>query len=343
MKKLLVLLFLSIYFVSCSTIIPMFMKKKKPSAASSELAVMADHYFWKHFHEGNYDSIPQILNLLKAAYIEDPNNATIVAHLGFTHAWAGSERIRLPKIPANIIDHYALASKYFGEAIELNPKDIRLLGFHGDFLMAEGNLAQDNRKTTKGYFEAKKVAKQWPEWGDFTLSYVLSLSNKDDKRFQESIDLMWHNVDACACEKVDRTDLDWTKYYPMLQSDLKEKNRRACWNSWIAPHNLEGFFIHFGDILVKSGDWKKGLTMYQNAKTSPEYNTYSYKDLVEKRIQNAQKNTTAFNNYRQGQPANNDQVLMIDSKISCMGCHQKQQYITPQKATSYVAPHLRQN
>ena len=37
--------------------------------------------------------------------------------------------------------------------------------------------------------------------------------------------------------------------------ETKEGARRACWNSRIAPHNLEGFFLNMGDMLVKSGDW----------------------------------------------------------------------------------------
>lgn len=341
MKKQLVLASLAIYFISCSTLVPTFIPKKQASTNTSPLAERANTYFWKHFHEGNYDSIPQILHLLKSAYLEDPTNPTIVARIGFTHAWAGSERIRVKNGDANIIDHFTLASKYFEEARQLNPKDVRLLAFHGDFLMTEGNLGQDKRKTTKGYLQAKRATKIWPEWANFTLSYVLSLSPKDSKLFQESIDLMWQTLDACVCEKVDRKQLNWGQYYHLLETPLKEKNRRACWDTWITPHNLEGFFIHFGDLYVKSGDWETGIMLYNNAKTIPTYKNYPYKDFIEKRIQNAQLNMKAFNKYSNQTLDSSDKVLMIDSKISCTGCHQKQQYIPPAQATSYVAPHLK--
>lgn len=341
MKKLGVLFFLGLYLASCSTIIPMFMKKKQANNEFSDLATYADTYFWTNFHEGNYDSIPQILHLLKAAYIENPNNATLAAHIGFTHAWALSERIRLKESSANIIDHAALATKYFEDAKRLDPKDVRLKGFHGDFLMSEGSIAKDKKKITKGYFEAKSVTKQWPEWGDFTLSYPLSLSSKTDKRFQESIDLMWHNADVCACEKVDRNALDWRKYYTLLEGDLTEKNKRACWNTWITPHNLEGFFIHFGDILIKSGDLEKGLMMYQNVKLVPEYENYPYKAFLEHRIKNAKQNLKRFNQSIEVAYGNSNQVLMINSEISCMGCHQKTKYVAPKQASSYLAPHIK--
>jgi hypothetical protein len=47
--------------------------------------------------------------------------------------------------------------------------------------------------------------------------------------------------------------------------------KRACWNSWIAPHNFEGFFLNMGDMLVKVGDWRTAQKIYANAKLSPDY------------------------------------------------------------------------
>ena len=341
MKKILFLLTLTAFIVSCSNIIPFFKQGKIASKTRSELALSASDYFWVHFHEGHYEKIPKILNRLKEAYIENPNDAMNVAHIGFTHAWAASERIRLKELRPDIIDHYALAARYFKEAYELDPNDVRLLGFHGDFLMADATLAKNDKKIIEGYFKVKKAIDEWPEWGNFTLSYFLSLSPADSDLFQESIDLMWGNLDVCALENVDRKNPDYTKYYALLKTELTQKNRRACWNTWIAPHNLEGFFIHFGDILVKSGDWQAAIKMYNNAKTSQEYENYPYKEALNKRIKNAKANITAFNNYPQKMPVDSDKVLMIDSQLSCMGCHQKKRYIPVVKATDYVAPHLK--
>jgi len=39
-----------------------------------------------------------------------------------------------------------------------------------------------------------------------------------------------------------------------MSKKTKEGKKRVCWNSWIAPHNFEGFFLNMGDMLVKSGD-----------------------------------------------------------------------------------------
>jgi hypothetical protein len=51
---------------------------------------------------------------LKAAYLENPHDAKVAAHIGFLHIWRLSERRRLETIPPQITDDAVLARKYFG-------------------------------------------------------------------------------------------------------------------------------------------------------------------------------------------------------------------------------------
>ena len=39
--------------------------------------------------------------------------------------------------------------------------------------------------------------------------------------------------------------------------------KRACWNNWKAPYNLQGFWLNMGDMLVKSGDPEKAKIYYE--------------------------------------------------------------------------------
>jgi hypothetical protein len=43
--------------------------------------------------------------------------------------------------------------------------------------------------------------------------------------------------------------------------------QRAYWNSGIAQHHVEGFFLNMGGMLVKAGDWQVARKIYANAKT----------------------------------------------------------------------------
>ena len=98
--------------------------------------------------------------------------------------------------------------------------------------------------------------------------------------------------------------------------------KRACWNGWIAPHNFEGFFMNFGDMLVKKGDWGAGIEMYNAAKLSDNYDEWPYKDVLDERIQNAMGNVKNFNEPVDERRLFSQKVIMFNSKMACMSCHQ---------------------
>lgn len=110
----------------------------------------------------------------------------------------------------------------------------------------------------------------------------------------------------------------------MEETDDDLRRKRACWNSWIAPHNVEGFYLNMGDMLVKSGDWKKAIQVYNLAKQIPQYESWDYKKILEKRIENAESNVTKFRQpleYRKKYSI--DDVMLINSSISCLSCNNK--------------------
>jgi len=87
-------------------------------------------------------------------------------------------------------------------------------------------------------------------------------------------------------------------------------------------------------MLVKSGDWRTAQILYRNATLSPDFSAWPYAQVLERRIVEAEANVAAFNAppptgndaSGQGEPpadvAAGDHRLMIDTRFSCMGCHQ---------------------
>jgi len=94
----------------------------------------------------------------------------------------------------------------------------------------------------------------------------------------------------------------------------------VCWNSWIAPHNFEGFFLNFGDMLVKAGQPDTAVTMYGNARLAREFPAWPYRAVLEARIAGAAANVEAF---RKADPAPGAPTLMIRSPFACSACHQE--------------------
>jgi hypothetical protein len=182
--------------------------------------------------------------------------------------------------------------------------------------VAEGTLHQDEKLTRQGYFLLLDAIKAWPEFNLFTAGYVMSRLPADSPRFQEGLEWEWRNLDECIDGKLDRTNPDYSQYMAL---ETKEGKKRACWNSWIAPHNFEGFFLNMGDMLVKSGDWQTAQKIYANARLAKEYPTWPYQAVLEERIEQAQANVALF----KAPNETSDVRIMINSEFACMACHQE--------------------
>jgi hypothetical protein len=290
---------------------------KMASTGSSENARRANAKFWDALHGGRYEELPSVIEALTAAYIENPRDVETTAHIGFSHTWFYTEQARLDRETAAVTDHVVLARKYFAEAVRLAPDDQRFKGFLATQEIAEGRVDDNEKLFRRGYFDLMKAIEGWPEFNLFTAGYVMSRLPFADARYGEAVDYQWQNLDACAGEKVDRSTVDYTKY--MVQ-ETTTGPRRVCWNSWIAPHNFEGFFLNMGDMLVKQGEPTTAQRVYANARLARSYQEWPFKPVLEARIEHAAENVAVFRN---PPPGEKTRTIMISSTFSCMGCHQQ--------------------
>jgi uncharacterized protein YceK len=301
----------------CSYVAEHTAPKKQAATSRSQQALSADELFWSTLHDAKYDQIAPALEAETAAYLSAPNDAIAGAHVGWLHIWRLSERRRLATIPATITDDATLSRKYFQEAVALNPDDARYLGFLASATLAEGSIHKDEAETRRGYYLMLDAIKAYPEFNLFTAGYTMSGQPADSDRYKQALEWQWRNLDVCVGEKVDRKSASYAKYMPQATD---KGIKRVCWNSWIAPHNFEGFFLNMGDMQVKSGDWQTGQKLYENAKLSPTYAQWRLSEVLEQRIRDAQQNVAAFNAKAD---AVNYKPLMAASSFSCVACHQQ--------------------
>lgn len=303
--------------VGCARLAVWSAPDKVASQERTALARRADGLFWKTLNGGEYEKIPDALTAMTAAYLEDPNDAVTAARIGWLHIWRLAERARLTVVPPAITDDAVLARKYFEEAVRLNPSEARYLGFYASLLMTEGAIHKDEKLRRRGYYTMRDAVAAWPEFNYFTAGYSVATQPHDSERFREGLEYQWLNLDVCAGEKVDRTRPDFARF---MGRETKEGARRVCWNSAIAPHNFEGFFLNFGDMLVKAGDPDRAVMMYRNAQHAPDYATWPYKDVIEDRLRNAPRYVKVF---RAARPDPGGPTIMVSSRFACMGCHQR--------------------
>lgn len=293
--------------------------RKQASVTRSDAALAADKRFWETLHSGAYDDIGGALDAETGAYLADPRDDLTAAHVGWLHIWRLGERGRQQSLRPTVTDDMVLARRYFAEAVALNPKDARYQGFLAAATLGEGNINGDERLTRKGYFMLKDAIDAWPEFNLFTGGYVMSGLPADSKGYAEAVEWQWRNLDVCLDAKLDRAAPDLTPY---LTKETTTGKKRVCWNSWIAPHNFEGFFLNMGDMVAKTGDWKTAQRLYANAKLSRTYGGWAYRDVLEQRIAQAEANVASFRKPA-AQRLPGDTPMMFDSSYSCMACHQQ--------------------
>jgi hypothetical protein len=292
---------------------------KTPVETRSDGALRADALFWQTLHSGDYYGIPKAMQAVKGAYLQTPADATTAAHVGFLHIWRLAESARQESLSPAITDDAVLARKYFQEAVALNPSDARYQGFLASALLAEGAIHKDEKITRRGYYTMLDAIDAWPEFNLFTAGYVMSGQPFDAPRFKQALEWQWRTLDVCAGTAVDRKQPAFDSY---MRLQTKEGPKRVCWNSWIAPHNFEGFFLNMGDMLVKAGDWQTAQKIYANARLSPDYAQWKYKATLEGRIAQAQANVSVFRTAQRGKAAG-DAIIMNQSRFACMACHQE--------------------
>ena len=307
----------------CSSLAVWSAPDKTASAQRTPAAQQADALFWQTLHAGAYDQISPALTALKAAYLANPNDAVTAAHIGWLHIWRLAERARIAPASPDITDDAVLGRKYFEEAVRLDPREARYLGFYASLLMAEGTIHQDEKLVRRGYYAMQDAVAAWPEFNYFTAGYGPSALPYDSPRFREGLEAQWLNLDVCVGARVDRAHPDYARY---MRLEVREGPKRVCWNSWIAPHNFEGFFLNFGDMLVKAGDPATAVTMYGNARLTADYGSWPYRQVLEERIAGAAGNVEAFRRQPSpsgGGPASASPPMMIQSPYACVACHQR--------------------
>jgi hypothetical protein len=295
----------------------------KPAATTrSEAALRADALFWQTLHGGDYDGIDKALRAVKGAYLQTPGDAVTAAHVGFLHIWRVAERARQQLSSPNVTDDIVLARKYFQEAVALHPGEARYQGFLASAMLAEGSIHKDEKLTRQGWFTMLDAVDAWPEFNLFTAGYAMSGQPADSERFKAGLEQQWRTMDICFGGKIDRNQPSFEAF---MKLDTKVGPKRVCWNSWIAPHNFEGFFLNMGDMLVKAGDWQSAQRIYANARLSPDYAQWNFKAVLEQRIAQAQANVAAFNatGNASERGAADDRVMMNRSRFACMACHQQ--------------------
>jgi hypothetical protein len=279
------------------------------------LADIADTLFWRTLHAGEYDSIQRALVVMKAAYLQNPTDSRTAAHVAFLHAWRIAERARVARMSPVITDDIILARRYFDQSVLYEPTyDARIHGFGAVFRMVEGDLHRDPALWEQGLRDGRLSIAAWPEFNWFSIGYALSARPESSPYFQEGLEMQWKTVESCGRTKVDRTNPTPEIALAALRTETDPLRKRACTNTWVAPHNVQGFFLNMGDMVTKSVDWRTAQKVYRLAEAADGYTEWKYQSVLQDRIRDAEQNVAEFRK--------DNSAMMFRSKFACAACHQ---------------------
>jgi len=267
---------------------------------------------------GDYNSLPAVIEELTRLSIGRPRDGRLHLTLGMAHLWALSERERSTATKASITDHAILARHYLLSARTLLPEDARIEGWSGAAQLATAALLEDERGKREGFFELEHAIGRFPEFNGFSASYSLSRMEAADPRYDAAVIRPLFDV----FERCWGAGATWSERRSRLRAALGSPAdamapKRVCFNSQRAPHNVEGFFLHFGDALAKAGRAEEAKEAWGLAQVADSYASWTHREALEERIATAQAKSRSFAAAKHGEG------MMIGSRRACAACHQR--------------------
>lgn len=303
-----------------------------PSSSPDEKAL--DDEFLAALYRADYAKISELKGRFSALFPNsDPTKASPVtlARMGFLNLWQFSERYRLLNSPGPFSDEVkaelnqgiGACANFFAGAAAAAPNNAVYLGFAADCALFMGLAPGGAAFTLKGLEYASDAIRRIPEFNLFTVGYALSAlpiqTNKTE--FDLGLEMLFKTLDICLDAKIDRNNPDVSAY--MKTFDPTFGNKRFCYNTEIAAHNFEGFFLILGDVLVKAGRPATAKIAYAQARLLPSYSNWPFRALLEARITAAEQLVMPFSQPVDPMIKPHYPTITFNTEYSCMACHQK--------------------
>jgi hypothetical protein len=263
------------------------------------------------FRDNAYGDFPTLAKGIDAAAKSYPDDATIARYAAALRLWRLTEASRDPKLGLLDLAPVLLdAQARFETARRLAPSDGRLVGWSAALTLRSGQQLGLAAQIEAGKKELADSIASYPAFNLFVQGAALSALPRTDPDFASAAEKMYATLETCGY-KLDREN-------PVLPAAPSGEAKGAlCGATSYAPHNLHGLFLNLGDAVLKQGKPQIAKVLYKNATTSPGYESWPYRALLEKRIADAEANAATYAD----SDAANDFKMSIEDGYFCVSCH----------------------
>lgn len=273
----------------------------------------AEAMWWSAFHSGDIERVYEAITALDIALEDDPENFQLLFSRLGANTWLLSTAIQEEWPTEDYIEESTKAITLSQRALEARGEDGRVLAFIGTAYVMTGEALGDDDLIDQGWAFLEQGVSEWPEvvlftWG-MNMHGRLEATNP---LYQVALDSVFESMYLCFGE-VDRENPS-VEGLTLVDSEWV---RRACLSNEIAPHSNEGFWLTSGDLFLKNGDIELSRILYNNAKLSPSYDSWSYKEVLTNRIEQIED----FAQRWADDNPNNDPID-YGADTPCKFCHQ---------------------
>lgn len=317
-----ILAILSVMLASCTAI-----SKKTPTCYRkpevpyrTPQAAQAAQNFWAAFHSANYAGSDQALSELMVASQNDPGDTHLVSLVGLCSFWKVLEKNRAG-LPAQSMHGLATQSlSYVEEAGRREPSNRLTPGFISSAKYQLGAMQQNSCMMNQAMVELQNNTNIYPQFHGFVEGWVLTaMLPPQHPAYEQAVEAYYETLDSCAGIRVPRSfpRLGEFGFYILAK---KSKNETVCYNTNIAPHNVEGTLYGLGDALVKQGKLRQAKLVYESIRRVPAYPSWPYKDLLDQRLNNMESLQVKFVR-DSGCVDVQEPAMLFQSSIACTCCH----------------------
>lgn len=261
-----------------------------PAAEMNPATVM----FKAALRAGNRDMRAAAIDALDAATKATPGEEELELLLGLGHLWRLAEPLAGEDAPLTQLGDAVAARDHLKTAYQLCPTDHRIPAWLGPILVRFGRNLNDMAMVEEGLMVLDQGIAAYPSFVLFSKLLVYADAPREDPDFQNALDAVLANVDACAATP----------------------NDPACTNM-IVPHNREGGILFLGDVLTKALKRDEAEAAYTGGMAEPGFATWSYQSELTDRLDNLDARIELYSNAS----TDDDPIAAWGQANQCALCH----------------------
>lgn len=278
------------------------------STRAPRIAAETERAFWQTLF-GLRDRSDDVLRLAAAAEARAPRDGRLPFLAAMMHLYEfGAATTHYPSATAEQRTHIDAARAAFARALPLlyqpGVGDTRALGFASGTTYVAAVLNGDPLLREQAIEEMSAAAVLNPLFNAFNpIGVVPPAVAPDDPAYAGVLQLL-------------------DEYFPIAALDCVMTagvQGEVCFNDGLAPHNLEGTFLFFGDVDAKAGRLAEARARYETARAVGEANGWRAEFLaeVDERLADLPERIARF---QDADPSNDPPMLGV-SNSGCAHCH----------------------